>query len=86
MITNAFTLRLVPAVAKKLSRYCDRHGYSKTGLLQRLIEEYLDKFEAEDRPPPVLSPKFRSASFKNIVGIVSLGGDAVLDADSAYHD
>ncbi len=76
---SAFTLRLEPELAKKLDQVCREQGYKKTGLVMALIRDFLEK---EDSVRPIKQPP--QQDLKKLVGIVSLGGDAVEDADAYF--
>lgn len=76
---EAFTLRLEPNVSRRLHDICRKRGYKKTGLVNALIRDFLDREQGKIKGAAV-----QSTQFKNIVGIVSLGGDAVKDADDYF--
>ncbi|MBI4125044.1 MAG: hypothetical protein HY466_03820 [Deltaproteobacteria bacterium] len=77
---SVFTLRLDPGLAQKLDRYCKESGYKKTGFIAALIRKF---FQKEEFPSPP-SRKTQKRRLKGMVGIVSLGGDAVKDADAYF--
>lgn len=74
---TAFTLRLDNTMAKQLDQFCKEHGYKKTGLIISLIRRFFEGEQKETVPPS----KKQTKKLKKLVGIVSLGGDAVKDAD-----
>lgn len=75
---TAFTLRLENDLSRRLDQFCKEHGYKKTGLIVSLIRRF---FEGEKGVP--LSKK-QAKTLKKLVGIVSLGGDAVKDSDACF--
>ena len=77
---TAFTLRLENSLAKQLDQFCGEHGYKKTGLIVSLIRRFFEKEQKEALP----SSKKGSKNLKKLVGVVSLGGDAVKDADTYF--
>jgi len=76
---SAFTLRLEPTLAKQLDRICRDKGYKKTGLVKALIRDFLKQEAA-----PATRKAAPQANLKKLVGIVTLGGDAVSDADAYF--
>jgi hypothetical protein len=85
-IMSAFTLRLEPPLAKKLERVCREKGYSKTGLVKSLIRDFLERTASKKNASsgtvrhamPSIKGK-GGGGLASLVGIVSLGGDSVLD-------
>lgn len=75
----AFTLRLEPTLSQKLDRVCREKGYKKTGLVKALIRDFL----AHESGTPSQA-KAHTGDLKKLVGIVTLGGDAVADADAYF--
>lgn len=65
---NVFTLKLNNSLAKQLDRFCRQHGYKKTDLIISLIRNFFKKKQKETK-------------LKKLVGMVSLGGNAVKDAE-----
>ena len=76
---TAFTLRLENSLAKQLDQFCAEHGYKKSGLIISLIRRF---FEGEKELTP--ASKKQTKKLKNLVGIVSLGGDAVKDTEAYF--
>jgi len=74
---SVFTLRLNPSLAKSFDRLCAEKGFSKNGLINNLVRDFLKQ------QAPTKKAKAKS-SIKKLVGIVSLGGDAISDADSYF--
>lgn len=79
---NAFALRLEPGLDKKLDRYCKSHGYKKTGLILALLRRFLTEKNGENKGKSLF--KTKAKGFKKLVGVVSLGGDAVADAEEFF--
>ena len=77
---TAFTLRLETPLAKKLDQICRQKGFSKTGLVKSLIRNFID----EQIQPAKTKPDKQKNKQNSLVGIVTLGGDAVLDANSIF--
>lgn len=75
---NAFTLRLEPALTKKLDKICHERGFSKTGLIKSLIRNFIEK---QDKLP---TTNGKASGLEALVGIVRLGGDAVQDAEDVF--
>lgn len=74
---SVFTLRLDPTLAKSFGRFCNEKGFSKNGLINTLVRDFLKNQSS--------SKKAKSkVSLKKLVGIVSLGGDSVADADAYF--
>lgn len=80
-----FTLRLEPSLAKKFDKVCRQKGYKKTGILNSLVREFIQKEEAAPSPPAPINMR-ASADFRGLVGIISLGGDAVEDSETAWFE
>jgi len=76
---TAFTLRLETGLARQLDRVCRERGYKKTGLVKALIRDFLDQLEDKSVKRPGTEK-----NLKKLVGIVTLGGDAVADADAYF--
>ncbi len=76
-IMYAFTLRLNPKLNKSFDKLCVARGFSKTGLIQALIRDFVEKHSSQ---PKATKPEM----FKGLVGMVRLGGDAVKDSEDLF--
>ena len=76
---SAFTLRVEPALAEQLDRVCHEKGYKKTGLVKALIRDFLQRETGQATVKKAPQPKLTK-----LVGIVNLGGDAVVDAEDYF--
>lgn len=74
---HALTLRLDPNLARQLNRFCQEHGYKKTGLIVSLVRKFFQEKSVLER----VTAKQQKKRLAKMVGIVSLGGDSVKDAD-----
>ena len=69
------TLRIDPPLAKRFDAVCAAEGYSKNGLLLRLIQNFLLQRQME-----TVKPISNAREFKKYFGIFSMGGDAVQES------
>lgn len=76
---TALTLRLEDTLARRLDKACRENGYNKTGLIKKLIKDFLGCGAAERIVQKPVKKDIRS-----LVGIIRLGGDSVVDADSVF--
>lgn len=75
----AFTLRLEPAVSKKLTQYCKKNGQKKTTVINRVLKEVLEEKKSEF---PV---KITSVSaLRKMAGSISLGGNSVEECEDYW--
>lgn len=82
---SAFTLRLEPALSKKLDKICRDKGYSKTGLVKSLIRNFVAE---EDKPQTFKMPSSEEQmkALEGLCGIVKWGGDALKDSEKIWED
>lgn len=82
---SAFTLRLDASLGKKLETFCSKRGFSKNGLIQTLIRDYLSLYHNEQKSTPVPPlPPHSLGKFRGLVGMISLGGNALEDTEDLY--
>lgn len=77
---TTLTLRLPPSLDKRLERACKKMGLKKTDIVVTLIQNYLQ----QEKQKKSLNSADGVTSLSKIVGIVSLGGDAVEDSDAPF--
>lgn len=77
-IMPAMTLRLDDSLAKKLDRICHKKGYKKTGVITRLVRDFVEK---EGSLP---HSRLTASDLQPLVGIVHIGGDSVEDAENYF--
>ena len=82
---HAFTLRLEPALAKKLAEFCKKKGYSKTGLVKSLVRDFIERETASVPDKKTVPPDGEKRGLASLVGIVSFGGDSVKDCNELFY-
>lgn len=87
----AFTLRLDDSLAKMVDKKCRREGYSKTGLVKRLLKQWLedDGKTQEKSNNQILLEKYGGVSkrpLSDFIGCISLGGNSVEDCDNIFDE
>lgn len=75
----AMTLRLDNQLARQLTLVCKERGYKKSGIIQKLIRDFLNR---ENKRLPFRGG--RAEDLQQLVGIVSIGGDSVEDAEHYF--
>ncbi|MDO8518859.1 MAG: hypothetical protein Q7T11_01695 [Deltaproteobacteria bacterium] len=78
------TLRLDDRLAKKLDQVCKARGYKKNGLLKTLISDFLTREEKKKAAGRLSFKGLRAEDLEPLIGIMSIGGDAVEDAERYY--
>ena len=78
---TTISLRLDDDLNQELDRLCEKEGYKKSGLLIRLLREFLEKKKA---PPPIPTiPTFQDFSWE---GKLTLGGNALEETEKAFDE
>lgn len=87
----AFTLRLDDSLARKVEKKCRHAGCTKTGVVKKLLKQWLD----EDESPPqkshnqILLEKYGGVSkrpLSDFIGCISVGGNALEDSETAWFE
>ena len=71
---KTMTLRIDPPLAKRFDALCAAEGYSKNGLIQRLMQNFLLQNHMHS-----IKHTSTTREFKKYFGIFKMGGDAVQD-------
>jgi hypothetical protein len=81
----AITLRMDDKLARQLDRVCREKGYKKNGLVLSLVRGFLKQEKEAKEQPSQSSHKVPGIEkLEGLVGIVSLGGDAVEDSENYW--
>ncbi len=75
---TTLSIRLDDNLGRELNLLCQKEGYKKSGLLIRLLREFLEKKKA---PPSI--PSLQDFSWE---GKLTLGGDALEETEKAFFD
>lgn len=81
---TALTVRLDPETAKQFDQFCKKYGYSKNGVIKSLICNFLHEESESEKILQKNKMKMGKLNLNDLVGIVSLGGDAVEDSETAW--
>lgn len=86
----AFTLRLDDSMAKKLDKKCRREGYTKTGLVKKLLKQWLTGDHPQEKSHnQILLEKYGGVSkrpLSDFVGCLSIGGNALEESETAWFE
>lgn len=75
---TTISLRLDDDLNQELDLLCKKEGYKKSGLLIRLLREFLEKKKASSSVPTLQDFSWE--------GTLSLGGNAAEDADKVFDE
>ena len=72
--TQSLTLRMNSVLAKRFDEFCHSEGYSKNGLLLKLIQNFLNQRHLEK-----IKPSSTLKNLKRYAASINLGGDALAE-------
>ncbi len=72
------SIRLDDTLNQEFDRLCERKGYKKSGLIVRLVREFIERSKGATPLPAVSDFTWE--------GRLSLGGDALEDTEKAFDE